>query len=195
MIASNLKIINALRETARRLAGGAEYDWSHQGNCNCGHLVQTVTELSKAEIHARALEKAGDWGEKVIDYCPTSNYPIDHIITTMLEMGFTRDDLYRLERLSSPDILDRIPDDRKPLKHNRRENVTLYMNTWADLLEEKLLEEIELPRFERLELKHPKDTEVHGKNDLVPLLSCPNSFGRASRTILKDWMPAENMQA
>ena len=148
MIASNLKIINALRETARRLAGGAEYEWSHQCNCNCGHLVQTVTELSKAEIHARALEKAGDWGEKVIDYCPTSNYPIDHIITAMLAMGFTRDDLVRLERLSSPEILDRIPHERKPLKHNRRGDVILYMNTWAALLEEKLLEEIELPRFD-----------------------------------------------
>ncbi|MCH8873040.1 hypothetical protein IH824_09770 [candidate division KSB1 bacterium] len=148
MIASNLKMISVLRETARRLTGGAEYNWSHQGNCNCGHLVQTVTKLSKAEIHARALEKAGDWGEKVVDYCPTSNYPIDHIITTMLEMGFTRDDLVRLERLSAPDILDRIPHERKPLKHNCREDVILYMNTWADLLEEKLLDEIELPRFD-----------------------------------------------
>ena len=85
-------MFTVLRETARRLAQGADYDWSHQGNCNCGHLVQMVTKLSKSEIHARALEKAGDWGEKVIDYCPTSNYPIDHIITTMLAMGFTRDD-------------------------------------------------------------------------------------------------------
>ena len=141
-------MIDALRETARRLENGAEYNWSHQGNCNCGHLVQTVTKLSKAEIHARALEKTGDWGEKVIDYCPTSNYPIDHIIATMLEMGFSRDDLYRLERLSSLEILDKIPDERKPLKHNRRGDVILYMNTWADLLEEKFLDEIELPRFD-----------------------------------------------
>lgn len=63
-------------------------------------------------------------------------------------MGFSRDDLVRLERLSAPDILDRIPHERKPLKHNRREDVILYMNTWADLLEEKLLDEIELPRFD-----------------------------------------------
>ncbi len=141
-------MIDALRETASRFENGADYDWSHQGNCNCGHLVQTVTELSKAEIHARALEKAGDWGEKVIDYCPTSNYPIDHIIATMLEMGFTRDDLSRLERLSATDILHRIPNEHKPLKYNRRGDVILYMNTWADLLEEGLLDEIELPGFD-----------------------------------------------
>ena len=66
----------------------------------------------------------------------------------MLEMGFTRDDLYRLEKLSSAVILDRIPEEGKPLKHNRREDVILYMDTWADLLEEKLLDEIELPNFE-----------------------------------------------
>ncbi len=151
-------MISVLRETARRRTGGAEYNWSHQGNCNCGHLVQTVTELSKAEIHARALEKAGDWGEKVIDYCPTSNYPIDHIITTMLAKRFTQDDLYRLERLSSPEILDKISDERKPLKHNRREDVIVYMNTWADLLEEKMLDEIELPRFD---FKHRRTLEIH----------------------------------
>ncbi|MCH7681791.1 hypothetical protein IID10_20890 [candidate division KSB1 bacterium] len=161
MKSTNIKMFTALRETARRLAQGADYDWSHQGNCNCGHLVQMVTKLSKSEIHARALEKAGDWGEKVIDYCPTSNYPIDHIITTMLAMGFTRDDLYRLERLSSPEILDKIPDERKPLKHNRREDVIIYMNTWADLLEEKLLDEIELPHFEQLEIKHHRSLGIH----------------------------------
>ena len=160
----------ALRETANRLQSVAEYNWSHQGNCNCGHLVQTVTELSKAEIHARALEKAGDWGEKVIDYCPTSNYPIDHIITTMLARGFTRDDLYRLERLSSPEILDKISDERKPLKHNRREDVIVYMNTWADLLEEKLLDEIQLPRFEELEIKQNRlttETQRHREKNKI----------------------------
>ncbi len=156
---TSLKMITALGETALRLENGAVYDWSHQGNCNCGHLVQTVTKLCKAEIHARALEKAGDWGEKVIDYCPSSNYPIDHIITTMLAMGFSRDDLYRLERLSSPDILDRIPNERKPLKHNRREDVILYMNTWAYLLEEKMLDEIELPRFDFKHRRTLKYTE------------------------------------
>ena len=74
-------------------------------------------------------------------------------------MGFSRDDLYRLERLSSPDILDRIPNECKPLKHNRREDVILYMNTWADLLEEKMLDEIELPRFDFKHRGTPKYTE------------------------------------
>ncbi len=66
----------------------------------------------------------------------------------MLKMGFTRDDLYHLERLSAPQVLEQIPAERQPLKYNRREDVILYMNTWADWLEERLLESIDLPAFE-----------------------------------------------
>jgi len=139
--------IEALRETANRLENGAEYNWSHQGNCNCGHLVQTVTKLSKSEIHRLALEKAGDWGEKVVDYCPTSNYPIDHVICVMLGLGFTRQDLYQLERLSSQTVLDAIPLECKPLMHNRRHDVIVYMKAWADSLEDDLLAQVEIPEF------------------------------------------------
>ncbi len=140
-----IRQIEVLRETARRLAGGAHYDWSHQGSCNCGHLVQTVTRLTRAEIHALALEKAGDWGEKVIDYCPRSGYPIDHVITTLLELGFTRGDLYHLERLSSPTVLAEIPDETKPLQRNRREHVIRYLQAWADRLERLWLAEMAPP--------------------------------------------------
>lgn len=148
MARASLIIIRALRETAARLKGGAPYQWSHQGNCNCGHLVQTVTRLPKARIHQMALEKAGDWAEKIIDYCPTSRYPIDHVITTMLEIGFSKDDLYHLERLSAKEVLRAVPDTQKPLVHNKRADVILYLNTWTDVLEEKLLQEVELPVFE-----------------------------------------------
>jgi len=140
-----LNRIAALTQTAERLERGAEYNWSHQGNCNCGHLAQTVTDVSKAEIHARALEKTGDWRDKIIEYCPTSNFPIDHIIAAILELGFTRDDLAHLERLSSPEILHLVPTVRKPLRLNKREDVVLYMRTWAKRLETLMLEEIELP--------------------------------------------------
>ncbi|RMF70108.1 MAG: hypothetical protein D6743_00770 [Calditrichaeota bacterium] len=147
MARANLQVIEALRRTAARLKGGAEYDWSHQGSCNCGHLVQTITHKSRAEIHALALQKAGDWGEKAIDYCPTSRYPIDHIITAMLEMGFTTDDLFHLERLSASKVLERIPQSRRPLQRNRREDVILYMETWAEMLEEERAEAVVLPEL------------------------------------------------
>lgn len=141
------KMIDVLTQTADRLENGAAYAWSHQGNCNCGHLAQTVTRLSKAAIHARALEKAGDWRDKIVDYCPTSDFPIDHIITTIFDLGFSRSDLSHLERLSSPEILRAIPPGRKPLRHNVREDVILYLRTWAEMLEKRMLADIELPQM------------------------------------------------
>lgn len=144
MMKSYPKMIDVLSRTADRLENGAEYNWSHQGNCNCGHLAQTITHLSKAEIHARALEKAGDWRDKVVDYCPTSDFPIDHIITTILEFGFSRDDLSHLERLSSPEILQAVSPERKPLRHNVREDVVLYLRVWTTRLESRMLAAINL---------------------------------------------------
>ena len=127
----------ALRTTATRLEEGAYYQWTNQGACNCGHLAQTLTTKSRAEIHSMALEKAGDWAEHVVDYCPTSRYPIDHVISTMLEAGLTRSDLSDLERLRSNAVRVRLPEGRRNLDYRRREDVVLYMRTWADLLEER----------------------------------------------------------
>ena len=50
----SLALVTVLRETADRLESGDAYQWAHFGRCNCGHLVQTVTRLSPAEIHAVA---------------------------------------------------------------------------------------------------------------------------------------------
>ena len=84
-----------------------------------------------------ALEKAGDWAEHIVEYCPTSRYPIDHIITTMLDAGLSRRDLSDLERLRSNAVRTRLPDGHRTLDYRRREDVVLYMRTWAGLLDEE----------------------------------------------------------
>jgi hypothetical protein len=83
MAKSTLPVIQALRDTAQRLATQAPYQWGHMGSCNCGHLAQTITRLTKAEIHARAMQRYGDWERQLIDYCPTSGLPIDQTIDEM----------------------------------------------------------------------------------------------------------------
>jgi len=146
MATSTLSVIQALRTTAQRLATQAPYQWGHMGSCNCGHLAQTITRLTKAEIHTRAMQRYGDWERQLLDYCPTSGLPIDETIDEMLEAGFTRQDLTHLERLSDPNIRARIPFERRnALRHNQRDDVVLYLRTWADLLENQLLAGIELP--------------------------------------------------
>lgn len=129
-------LIAALRVTAARLSGQSVYRWTHMGACNCGHLAQTLTHRTREEIHRLALEKAGDWGEHAVDYCPSSGYPIDHVIARMLDAGLALRDIERLERLSDPKVLRRLP--VQHLDHRRRDHTVRYLLAWADLLEEEL---------------------------------------------------------
>ena len=143
-------LLRVLRNTAKRLADSSEYQWGHMGLCNCGFLAQEVTALSKSEIHRSAMERHGDWSEQLNDYCPTSGYAIDDIITHLVKFGFTISELQHLERLSNPEVLSRIPSGRGPLSHNCQSDAVLYLNTWADGLEEEWLQSVSLPE----ELKH-----------------------------------------
>ncbi|MFD1188596.1 hypothetical protein [Pontibacter rugosus] len=139
-----LEISQALRDTAKRLARGAAYQWGHMGSCNCGHLAQTITQHSKGEIHGAAMWRYGDWREQLRDYCPQSGLPMDEIIDHMLDFGFSRDELAHLETLTHPTIVALLPNNRKHLKHNMRDDLVLYLTTWADHLEEHLLSKINL---------------------------------------------------
>lgn len=142
----NVKLIDALRETARRLNGGADYNWCHMGRCNCGHLAQTITRMSPAEIHERALMKAGDWSNQTLEYCTATGFTIDHIIETMITLGLTKDDIVHIERLSDQKVLRRIGLDRRiAMNHKKREDVVLYMNTFAEMLEDELLRKVPDP--------------------------------------------------
>lgn len=145
MALCSLSVIDALRTTARRLRAQAPYQWGHMGSCNCGHLAQTVTRLNQAEIHKRAMQRYGDWDQQLRDYCPTSGLPIDDTIDEMLAAGFTRTDLAHLERLSAPAVLAAMPPERRYLRHNHRDDVVLYLETWAQVLEQELLAQLPLP--------------------------------------------------
>lgn len=138
MATATLALVQALRTTADRLARGATYQWTHMGACNCGHLAQTLTHLDRAELHALALMRAGDWGEQAIDHCPTSGLPIDDVIGVMLDAGMELRDIGELERLAAPEIVARLPHGERELDRRDRADVVRYLRAWADLLEERL---------------------------------------------------------
>lgn len=140
MATATMALVTALRRTAARIGAGARYRWTHQGACNCGHLAQTLTDRTPAELHALALQKAGDWAQHAVDHCTTSGYPIDHVIDTMLAVGLTTDDLVHLERLSDPEIVRAFPPGERDLDFRERGDVVRYMERWADLLEARLPE-------------------------------------------------------
>lgn len=145
MARSSAQLVAAIRQTADRLAQGANYQWGHMGSCNCGHLAQTITQLDKGHIHGAAMWRHGDWSEQLRDYCPQSGLPMDEIIDQMLAWGLTQDDLAHLERLSDRKVIEALPPSRRYLKHNLRDDVVLYLHTCADLLE---LELVRLPSLQ-----------------------------------------------
>ena len=146
------ELIHALRQTAKSLRQGAPYQWGHMGGCNCGNLAQELTQLNKDQIHRYAMQRHGDWNEQAEDYCSTSQMPIDLLISELLNAGLQLEDLKHLERLSDRQVLTRLPIERRFLKHNSRDDVVTYMNVWADLLEEQLLERITLPSIMAMEI-------------------------------------------
>ncbi|RIJ42081.1 hypothetical protein [Pontibacter oryzae] len=142
MANSNVELIRALRETAARLGKGANYQWGHMGSCNCGHLAQTITKYSKSKIHGAAMWRYGDWREQLRDYCPQSGLPLDEVIDQMLDMGITRQELAYLETLSDPSVCQLLPQEKRYLQHNNRDDVVLYLNTWAKTLEKDLIDNL-----------------------------------------------------
>ena len=137
MARATVPLIHALRSTAARLERGADYRWSHFGQCNCGNLAQTITKLTPREVYEAAFVRAGDWGEQARDFCPSSGYPIDYLLKQLFDLGMEPSDVRHLERLSDDHVLRRLG--TTFLQHNLRENVIAYMRAWADLLEHELL--------------------------------------------------------
>lgn len=139
MAKATLEIIDVIRRAAKNIQSGSPYQWGHMGSCNCGHLAQFITNQNKAEIHRHAMRTYGDWTEHLNDYCATSGLPFDHIVDEMLNFGFTKTDLSHLEKLSDPEVLHMLPFEKRNLKYNLREHAVLYLKTWANCLEDKLI--------------------------------------------------------
>jgi len=141
----NIELIAALRETAKRLQNGAPYAWGNHGTCNCGNLLQVITNLSKEDILSYAQTGIGEWTELAEEYCVVSNAPVALLITRLLEKGLTPTDIHNIEYLQDREVLDRLPEGFRWLKRNKREDVVVYLETFANMLEDRLLQQIKVP--------------------------------------------------
>jgi hypothetical protein len=140
----SIELTEALRETARRLRNGASYAWGNHGSCNCGNLLQVVTKLGKEDILRHAHSGIGEWTELAEDYCGVTNAPVDLMISHLQKLGLTPTDIHNLEYLEDKEVLNQLPGGFRWLKRNVREDVILYFETFANLLEEKLLHTIHI---------------------------------------------------
>jgi len=142
MSSTSFELIDAIRNTLLKLRKGSPYQWGHMGSCNCGNLAQELIHLTKEEIHKYAMEKSGDWNDQLVDYCPGSGYPMDLMISKMLEKGLKISELRHLEKLSDPGVLKNIPlTKKKNLEKNNLSDVILYFETWLEMLENQWVEE------------------------------------------------------
>lgn len=167
---SSLLLIQALRQTARHLQlADVSYRWSHFGQCNCGHLAQTLTQLTPETLQRAAERQRGDWSEQATtwertaaladygdrpaldegawepegtDHCTTTDVPMDLVFRRLTAVGLTAEDMVHLERLSDPRVRKRLGTNTVDFHYADRTNLVRYLNAWADVLE------LDLPRSE-----------------------------------------------
>jgi hypothetical protein len=142
MAIANFELIRALRETVRRLENGADYAWGHHGACNCGNLLQVIARLNRQEIIRFAQTSVGEWTELAEEYCGASNTPVNILISELEKLGLTPTDIHNLEYLHDKSVLEKLPGGFRWLRRNIREDVVVYFQTFADLLEGRLLTEV-----------------------------------------------------
>jgi len=148
------KLINGLRQAALGLRNGAYYAWGHHGACNCGHLLQATTRLSKEEIITATQTAAGEWTEIAGESCAITGAPVDLLLTKLQQLGLTPTDIHNIEYLEDREVLQQLPGGFRWLKRNIREDVIVYFETMAELLEEKQVQQIQVNYIELFELQH-----------------------------------------
>lgn len=121
MAKPTIELINALRLTAVNLRNGAYHSWGHHGACNCGNLVQSVTNFTKDEILQYAHTCTGEWTELAIEFCPTTNVPLSLVFNRLEKIGLTPTDIHHIEYLSDKEVLEQLPSGFRWLKRNKRE--------------------------------------------------------------------------
>ena len=129
-------LVNALDETADRLAAGARYEWGHMGRCNCGHLVQTLTDMTDVEVAESVEYQLDEWTEHAKDYCEGTGSKVQDLFDTLKDFGLSPDDMRHLEHLTDRRVLRRVGSHADDLRKNDVQDVTLYMRTMARVLEE-----------------------------------------------------------
>lgn len=153
----SFELVQGLRAAADKLAGGAHYAWGHHGACNCGHLLQVLTKLDEKEILAYAHTGAGEWTEIAAESCSVTGAPVQMLLSKLEAAGLTGTDIHHLEYLDDKKVLERLSGGFRWLKRNQRADVIDYFRAFADLLEEKLIESIDL-------------SEINTAGDVTPAL-------------------------
>lgn len=139
------QLIDALRDAAIRLRNGAMYAWGHHGCCNCGHVLQSITQQTPEAILQTAHSGIGEWTEIAEEYCGVTNLPAYQLIKSLEQAGLTPTDIHHIEYLNDRAVLEKLPGGFRWLRRNEKSDVIVYLNTFADLLEDRLAWKLDFP--------------------------------------------------
>ena len=78
------------------------------------------------------------------EFCPVTNAPLTLVITKLEEIGLTPTDIHHIEYLSDKAVLQNLPNGFRWLKRNKREDAIEYFQAFANLLEERFLQSIDI---------------------------------------------------
>ena len=149
MAKPSLQLIDALKKAAKKIVEDKDsYNWKAIGACNCGTLVQVVTKYNAKEISSFGIKKHGDWQSISLLFDKQSEFEIDKIISRLLGMGMDLEDFTYLENLSCPNVLSFIGKDIC-LTRDDPDHAILYLNSWAEMLEEELLQDISIEEIKK----------------------------------------------
>ena len=136
MAKASIELMSALRKTAERVSTNVRYEWGHMAHCNCGHLVQTITNMSGREIACAVKQGLDEWTEHANDVCPMNGSVAD-LFSALHHAGFSNQDIIHLEKLSDRKVLNKIGEGTH-LRKNDRNDLIAYLSTMADMMEEEL---------------------------------------------------------
>lgn len=78
------------------------------GRCNCGHLVQPLTDMTDYEIVQSIDFEMAEWTEHAKDYCEGTGHKVDDLFGILFRIGFNYQDVIQLENLSDKRVLDQL---------------------------------------------------------------------------------------
>ena len=160
MAKPSIQLVEVFRKTASRLRNGAHYAWGHHGACNCGNLLQVITPFSEGEILRYAHSAVGEWTELAEEYCSLTNAPVNLVMSKLEAAGLNPVDIHHIEYLSDREVLNYLPGGFRWLKRNVREDVILYFEAFADLLEEKLIANVDIDHITLNALTGKKEVQL-----------------------------------
>lgn len=147
----NFTLINALREAAINLRNGSHYAWGAprilqlRAFVASGYATAQRRDCSPSANSLRRVDR--DCG----GILRRNQRPAYFLLSKLEKIGLTPTDIHNLEYLEDRKILEALPGGFRWLRKNVRQDVIIYFETMANLLEEQLLATVQLPYREEWE--------------------------------------------